>query len=195
MNEGLTTFFQWYGMEAVREKSFVWQKFYEDTRRGALKNDWIPKDNQSSNSPLVPTAEWIKTDEEALSMFIPMWMRYDRGACMMAMLRSMLGDEILLPSITSYLTTYSFTNVVTRDLFEFLDKPAKKLGVVPVDSHLMDFMEPWVNRSGYPVVYIVRNKTSNTVWIVEITELIHICITVIGSCDPGENVLGERNGA
>ena len=100
-------------------------------------------------------------------------MRYQRGACMMAMLRSMLGDEFLLPSITSYLTNYSFSNVVTRDLFEFLDKPAKKLGVVPVDSHLMDFMEPWVNRSGYPVVYIVRNMTSNTVWIMEITKLVY----------------------
>ena len=155
------------------EKSLVWQKFYEEARRAALGNDWIPNDQQSSNSPLVPTAEWIKNDTDAISMFMPGWMRYQRGACMMAMLRSMLGDEFLLPSISSYLTNYSFSNVVTRDLFEFLDKPAKKLGVVPVDSHLKDFMEPWVNRSGYPVVYIVRNMTSNTVWIMEITKLVY----------------------
>ena len=83
---------------------------------------------------------------------------------MMAMLRSILGDGVLLASITSYLTTYSYSTVVTRDLFEFLDKPAKELGAVPVDSHLKDFMEPWVNRSGYPVVYLVRNRTNNTVW-------------------------------
>ena len=82
---------------------------------------------------------------------------------MMAMLRSMLGDEVLLPSITTYLTNYSYSTVVSRDLFEVLDKPAKKLGAVPVDSHLKDFMEPWVNRSGYPVVYLVRNMTDNTV--------------------------------
>ena len=48
------------------------------------------------------------------------------------------------------------TNVVTRDFFEFLDKPAKKLGVVPLDSHLRDFMEPWVNRSEHPLVYLVH---------------------------------------
>ena len=166
MNEGLTTFFQWYGMEAVREKSFVWQKFYKVARRLAMDNDWMVDFNfMRERSPLVPTSEWIKTDTEAIAMFQPSWIRYERGACMMAMLRSMLSDEVLLPSITSYLTTYSYSNVVTRDFFEFLDKPAKKLGVVPFDSHLRDFMEPWVNRSEHPLVYLVRNMTSNTVWI------------------------------
>ena len=170
MNEGLTTFFEWYGMEALREKSFVWQKFYEETRRLALESDWkVDFESMSERSPLVPTSEWIKTNAEAGAMFAPIWIRYQRGACMMAMLRSMLSDEVLLPSITSYLTTYSYSNVVTRDLFEFLDKPAKKLGVVPFDSHLRDFMEPWVNRTGYPLVYLVRNKTSNTVWIMPMT--------------------------
>ena len=83
---------------------------------------------------------------------------------MIVMLRSMLGDKVLLSSITSFLTTFSYSTVVTRNLFNILDKPAKKLGVVPFDSHLQDFMEPWVNRSGYPVVYLVRNMTNNTVW-------------------------------
>ena len=167
MNEGLTTFFQWYGMEALNEKSLVWQKFYMDTRRKALVNDWkLDSQSMRERHATVPTSEWIKTDADAEAVFRPYWIRYERGACMMAMLRSMLSDEVLLPSITSYLTTYSYSNVVTRDFFEFLDKPAKKLGVVPYDSHLRDFMEPWVNRSEHPLVYLVRNMTSNTVWII-----------------------------
>ena len=83
---------------------------------------------------------------------------------MMAMLRSMLGNEVLLSSIKAYLTTYSYSTVVTRNLFDVLDKPAKKLGAVPVDSHLKDFMEPWVNRSGFPVVFLVRFMGNNSVW-------------------------------
>ena len=161
MNEGLTSFFEWYGMEAVREKSFVWQRFFTDAREHALEKD--ADSSTSIRRPLVPTPEWIKTESDAYKLFSPMWIRYKRGACMMAMLRSMLGDEVLLPSITTYLTNYSYSTVVSRDLFEVLDKPAKKLGAVPVDSHLKDFMEPWVNRSGYPVVYLVRNMTNNTV--------------------------------
>ena len=172
-------------MEAVREKSFVWQKFYEAKRKGAMNWDW---GESEVTSPLVPTAEWIKTETEAYSMFAPGWIRYNRGACMMAMLRSMLGNEVLLSSIKAYLTSYSYSTVVTRNLFEFLDKPAKKLGAVPVDSHIRDFMEPWVNRSGYPVMYLARNMTSNTVWNMAMIKHLN----VLGSGDPGEFCLGER---
>ena len=149
-------------MEAVREKSFVWQKFYLDARKAAMKEDW-KVDSQEKKSPLVPTAEWIKTEKEADSLFRPVWIRYYRGACMIAMLRSMLGDEVLLSSIKAYLTSYSYSTVVTRNFFDVFDKPANKLGVVPADSHIRDFMEPWVNRTGFPVLYLVRNMTSNTV--------------------------------
>ena len=100
----------------------------------------------------------------------------------------MLGDKVLLSSITSYLTTYSFSTVVTRNFFEVLDKPAKKLGVVPSNSHLRDFMEPWVNRSGFPVVYISRNVANNSVWNMARIKRIKF----LGSGNPGENVLGER---
>ena len=161
-------------MEAVQEKSFVWQRFFLDSREHALEQD--ADYSKSIYRPLVPKSEWIKTESDANKLFSPVWIRYNRGACMMAMLRSMLGDRVLLSSITSYLTTFSYSTVVTRDLFNFLDKPAKKLGVVPFDSHLKDFMEPWVNRSGYPVVYLVRNMTNNTVW--NLTKLNGICLVL-----------------
>ena len=69
LNEGLTTFFEWYGMEAVREKSFVWQKFYEEARRLALDNDWkVDFESMRERGPLVPTSEWIKTEAEAYAI-------------------------------------------------------------------------------------------------------------------------------
>ena len=161
MNEGMATFFEWFGMEALREKSFVWQRFYLAVRDHTLKQD--ADVIETNEGPLVPSGEWIETESDADDMFKPGWMRYERGACMMAMLRSMLGDKVLLQSITSYLTTYSYSTVVTRNFLEVLDKPAKKLGAVEANSHLWDFMEPWINRSGFPVVYLSRNMADNTV--------------------------------
>ena len=148
-------------MEALREKSFVWQRFYLAVRDHTLKQDADVIEQREG--PLVPSGEWIETESDADDMFKPGWMRYERGACMMAMLRSMLGDKVLLQSITSYLTTYSYSTVVTRNFLEVLDKPAKKLGAVEANSHLWDFMEPWINRSGFPVVYLSRNMADNTV--------------------------------
>ena len=94
---------------------------------------------------------------------------------MMAMLRSILGNELLLSSIKAYLTTYSYSTVVTRNLLDVLDKPAKKLGAVPVDSHLKDFMEPYVNRSGFPVVFLVRFMENNSVWNMAIGKTHQCC--------------------
>ena len=149
-------------MEALREKSFVWQKFFLEVRDIALKQD--ADRNYTIENALVPPAEWIKTESDARKMFKPLWIRYKRGACMMAMLRSMLGNEVLLQSITSYLTTYAYSTVITSDLFNVLEKPAKKLGVVPANSRLWDFMEPWITRPGFPVVYLSRNMADNSVW-------------------------------
>ena len=176
-------------MESLREKSFVWQKFYLAVRDYTLKRDadFI----KEVEGPLVPPGEWIGTESDTVNMFEPGWMRYQRGACMMSMLRSMLGgDKVLLQSITSYLTTYSYSAVVTRNFLEVLNEPAKKLGAVPANSHLRDFFEPWVNRSGFPVVYLVRNMADNTVWNMATIKQIN----VKGSGDPGENVLGGRDG-
>ena len=114
----MTTFFEWYGMEALREKSFVWQKFFYDVRDFALKQD--ADRNYTIENALVPPAEWIKTESDASRMFKPGWIRYKRGACMMAMLRSMLGDELLLQSITSYLTIFAHSTAITSDLFNVL---------------------------------------------------------------------------
>ena len=80
-------------MEALREKSFVWQKFFLNVRSHTLKQDAdvIKRDK----GPLVPSAEWIKTKRDAGHMFEPAWMRYQRGACMVAMLREDLPHQIV----------------------------------------------------------------------------------------------------
>lgn len=192
LNEGLTSFLQYYGLEAIREKSFVWQQYYLRIRADVIKKD--VSSSQSRNSPLVPTSHWIKTEEHANQMFHPSWIRYGRGATMIAMLRSMIGEDALLSSINSYLTAFAHANVVTRDFFEFLDRPAKNIGAVSVDSHIREFMEPWVNRSGYPIVYLIRNMENNTVR--SENNMSQISYKYFqGDCDTGENELGTGEGA
>ena len=102
----------------------------------------------------VPSVESIKKAGEARFDFS----QYPRGACMLAMLRSMLGEKILLETITRYLKKNAYSSTVSRDLFDQFQDPA--------DKEIIDFrafMEPWTNRSGYPIVYLVRNESDNTV--------------------------------
>ena len=111
----------------------------------------------------VPSVESIKKVNEARFDFS----QYPRGACMLAMVRSMLGEKIFLATITRYLKKNAYSSTVSRDLFDqFLD-PAVPLAMgARGDKERIDFrafMEPWTNRSGYPIVYLVRNESDNTV--------------------------------
>ena len=106
----------------------------------------------------VPKEEKIKVPSEAEGIFD--WNEYERGACMLAMVRSMLGEKMFLSRVTTYLKKKSYSSVVSRDLFAQCYDPLKH--EIPVEK-FQDFMEPWTNRSGYPVVYLVRNETDNTV--------------------------------
>ena len=114
----------------------------------------------------VPKVEKIKIPSEAEGIFD--WNEYERGACMLAMVRSMLGEKTFLSRVTKYLKKKSYSSAVSRDLFAQCYDPLKheiegfSHSTIPLEK-FQDFMEPWTNRSGYPVVYLVRNETDNTV--------------------------------
>ena len=79
----------------------------------------------------------------------------------------MLREKIFLVTITRYLKDNAFSSTVSRDLFDqFLDSAVPLGRVARGDKERIDFrafMEPWTNRSGYPIVYLVRNESDNTV--------------------------------
>ena len=112
----------------------------------------------------VPVQSEIVTNSNIWPLFG--WMSYERGACMLHMLRSMLGDEAFFSSITSYLTENAYSNVVSRDLWKHLEEPAKKSGVLSkANLTIQSMMEMWVNRSGYPEVNVVTDLEKNTVTV------------------------------
>ena len=164
LNEGLATFFESYASEAVYDKSFVWQRFYTEKREKAMYEDGMGLTLFQKQT--VPSEEEIKKPEEAEKLFS--WNLYERGACMLAMVRSILGEKTFLSTTTEYLKNNSFSSTVSRNLFAHWFHPAKnEIEAISQSTvtleHFYDFMEPWTNRSGYPVVYLARHETDNTV--------------------------------
>ena len=112
----------------------------------------------------VPVQSEIVTNSNIWPLFG--WTSYERGACMLHMLRSMLGDEAFFASITSYLTENAYSNVVSRDLWKHLEEPAKKSGVLSkANLTIQSMMEMWVNISGYPEVNVVTDFEKNIVTV------------------------------
>ena len=112
----------------------------------------------------VPVQSEIVTNSDIWPLFG--WMSYERGACMLHMLRSMLGDEAFFSSITSYFTENAYSSVVSRDLWKHLEEPAKKSGVLSkANLTIQSMMEMWVNISGYPEVNVVTDFEKNIVTV------------------------------
>ena len=99
---------------------------------------------------------------------------YERGACLVAMVRSILGEKIFLSTMTEYLEKYSYSSIESREVFDLWAKHAyTKLKTINESNDdpkttFYNFIETWTNRSGFPVVYLLRNMTSNTVSIMRI---------------------------
>ena len=81
LNEGFATIFQYYGLQVAYDKSLIWQHFYLGEMRGVLLDDYnMTKEDERIT---VKSADLIKKDEDIEFN----WASYDRGACMLTMLR------------------------------------------------------------------------------------------------------------
>jgi hypothetical protein len=156
LNEGFATFFSYYALEAVQNKSLARQQFMNE-RYEAFNSDVC----QLKSCLTRPDENTLNNTEKALNFFKgpTSWRIYARGACMLGMLRGMLGEEALLRGIRAYLTKHSFSTVTTADLWASLQPEA------PDGLRLDEAMDPWLTNSGFPVVSLVRNQSSATVTV------------------------------
>ena len=88
LNEGFATYFEYVGAQALHDKDFVWQMFFNKALGDALFMDVFPRLKMNAT---VPESKTTQTNDEIMSIFG--WRIYARGACMIRMLRSMLHQE------------------------------------------------------------------------------------------------------
>ena len=145
LNEGFASYFEYIGIEAIYERSFVWQMFFYSDQRKTKKIDTRAKIKDKTT---VPETSVIRTYKEIRKMFEEGWRVYQRGACMLHMLRSMLGDEAFFSSVTSFFKENAYSSAVSRDLWKHLEEPAQKSGLLDaVNMTMQNMMEIWLNNN------------------------------------------------
>ena len=163
LNEGFATYLSNIGCEAIYDRSFVCPFFYYFYQRGTMIMDVGAKLKEKTT---VPSTSDILTYKDVQQIFIQYWRVLNRGACMLHMLRSMLGDEAFFTSITSYFTANAYSSTVSRDLWKHLEEPAKKSSLFNnTNLTIQSMMEVWVNNSGFPEVNVVTDFKRNLVTV------------------------------
>ncbi|KZT61396.1 alanyl aminopeptidase [Calocera cornea HHB12733] len=89
-------------------------------------------------------------DEKAINQIFDA-MSYSKGASVLRMLSSMIGEEALLKGVSKYLKANLYGNTTTSDLW---------LGISEASGvNVNEIMSSWILKTGYPLIKVVETKT------------------------------------
>ena len=136
LNESFATFME----SKIAEKLFphwnVWSDFLLQLTAGALTGDSL-----SSTHPINVT---VDSPHEVSQIFDEI--SYGKGASILRMVETYVGEEKFRQGVSEYLVKYSYMNAEGRNLWDQIGKASG----LPVQ----EIMEEWIMRPGYPLVEI-----------------------------------------
>lgn len=143
LNEGYASFVEFLCVEHIFPKYDIWAQFVTQIHIEALELDAL----RNSHPIQVPVGHPSEIDEifDDIS--------YCKGASVIRMLHSYIGDEDFRKGMKLYLTRYSYANAKTDDLWTALEEVAKK----PVRS----IMSTWTQQQGFPLVQVEQKRQQN----------------------------------
>lgn len=88
---------------------------------------------------------------------------YDKAAGFIRMLEHVVGESIFKRGLSNYLEDMAYKSVDYMDLVRNLNKAREEEGIRHGVS-LKDFVESWINVSGFPVVEVTLTSTGNALF-------------------------------
>lgn len=136
LNEGYASFVEFLCVAHLFPEYDIWTQFVTDTYIKALELDAL----KNSHPIEVPVGHPSEIDEifDDIS--------YNKGASVIRMLHSYIGDEDFRKGMSLYLNRHSYSNALTEDLWAALEEASSK----PVG----DVMSTWTKQQGFPVLKV-----------------------------------------
>lgn len=140
LNEGFATFVGTLVVDHLYPEWKIWTQFITNDLSNAMNLDSL-----RSSHPIdvdVKRAADIKSIFDHVS--------YYKGASVIRMLNSFLGNEVFRKGVVSYLKANQFSNATTKDLWDALSKESGK--------DVSNFMKTWIKDVGFPVVRVIKES-------------------------------------
>jgi len=140
LNESFANMMEYAAVDHIFPEWNEWNNFITGDGLGALRRDAIAG-VQSVHTP-------VHHPDEIVALFDPSIV-YAKGGRSLYMLKNYIGDEAFRKGLQIYFTKHAYRNTVGADLWEALSEASgKDIGA---------FMNPWLERSGFPVVTVTQN--------------------------------------
>jgi len=138
LNEGFARFMEFIAVDHLFPDWDMWTEFVQSVYGLALSLDAM----QTSH----PVEVEVNHPDEINDIFDAI--SYAKGASIIRMIASYLGQETFFKGIRIYLSRHAYANAVTNDVWKALEEASD--GRVPV----VDFMSTWVLQVGYPILQL-----------------------------------------
>jgi tricorn protease interacting factor F2/3 len=140
LNESFATFMGYKMTDRIRPEWEMMSAFLRDETFMALEQDAL--------STTHPIEAHVKNVHDATHIFDAI--SYNKGASVLRMLESYVGEEAFRRGVSDYLRRFSFSNASGEDLWQALARASK----LPVSKVARE----WLTRPGYPVVQVRTTK-------------------------------------
>ncbi|XP_042432854.1 aminopeptidase M1-B-like [Zingiber officinale] len=137
LNEGFADWMSYLVIDDVFPEWEKWSQLLDDT------TTTLELDALSDSHPIEVLN--ITSSIEALEMFDSI--TYQKGALVIRMLQSYLGDESFQKSLAAYIKRYSYLNAKTEDLWNVIQEE--------INEPIGDMMSSWTKQEGYPVINVM----------------------------------------
>ncbi|XP_057331891.1 leucyl-cystinyl aminopeptidase-like [Microplitis mediator] len=118
-----------------------------------IENNNHAFDAESSSNPIV--VKWLPEDDESIVQMFGTG-TYMKGVAVLHMLENVLTESVFQTGIRKYLKKHQFSAVTSDDLWEaFQEAYDETYTDKPLD--IKEFMDPWLEQEGAPVVNVTRN--------------------------------------
>lgn len=135
LNEAFATFMAAVATDAFRPEWMRWVTFGIE-RDAALQVDGLHSTR--------PVEYPVGRPEEAEGMFD--LLTYEKGGSVLRMLEQFIGPEVFRAGIHDYLVTHSYSNTVTTDLWDALERSSGR--------DVRSIMGTWIDQGGYPLLSV-----------------------------------------
>jgi len=137
LNEGFASYIEYLAVDNLFPNWDIWTQFAFNDLGIALKLDALKNTH--------PIEVEVGHPDEIGEIFDEV--SYSKGASIIRMLATYLGEKDFRDGLRHYLKKFSYKNAKTEDLWTALEKISKK----PVKK----FMQNWTGKAGYPIVKVI----------------------------------------
>ncbi len=123
----------------------MWTQFVHDDVNSGLALDGLENSH--------PIEAEVRNPTEIQQLFDPI--SYSKGASIIRMLEQFLGPEQFRKGLHRYLSSHSYGNARTRDLWEAMEAESRQ--------RVTTIMDSWVGQTGYPVLQVDVRREADEV--------------------------------